>query len=59
MIYNGIKELKITTMNIPHTRKEIEHRMNLLEVAARNNKTIVSSSIGVINGLSKVMRMED
>lgn len=52
--------MNVTAMNIPHTRKEIEHRMNLLEVAARNGKMIVSSNcIGVIESLSKVMRMEN
>lgn len=52
--------LNVKAMDVPRTRKEIEHRMNLLEVATRNEKMIVDSNcIGVINSLSKVRRMQN
>lgn len=52
--------MNVNPMKIPYTRREIERRFNLLEVAIRNNKMIFSSEcMGVTNSLSKVMRMEN
>ncbi|URZ16687.1 AVAST type 1 anti-phage system protein Avs1c [Clostridium felsineum] len=52
--------MNTNAMNIPHTRKEFEHRMNLLEVAIRDGKMkFASQCLGVVDSLMKVRRMDN
>lgn len=52
--------MNITRMEIPRTRMEFEYRMHLLEEAIRRGKFHVSSNcVGVIDGLTKVKRLQN